>query len=48
MIKFTSYFQHHWWLYICWLIQMPAICFIIFMGIVVYAHRGSLTATGYA
>jgi hypothetical protein len=33
MIKFTSYFQHHWWLYICWLIQMPAICFIIFMGI---------------
>ncbi|KAG9596462.1 hypothetical protein KCU77_g4622, partial [Aureobasidium melanogenum] len=30
-MKLISWLQHHWCLYICWLIQFPAICCLAFM-----------------
>lgn len=39
MIQPTIWLQHHWCLYICWLIQMPAMCWLTIYSLLIYTLR---------
>lgn len=39
MIQPTIWLQHHWCLYICWLIQSPAMCWLIIYSLLIYTLR---------
>ncbi|KAI4719418.1 hypothetical protein E4T48_04371 [Aureobasidium sp. EXF-10727] len=41
MAKSTAWLQHHWCLYICWLIQFPMICCLAFA--IFFAYSLDLT-----
>lgn len=46
MIDPTLWLQHHWCLYICWLIQLPTICLLAIIQLIF--SGGSLTTAEYA